>query len=56
MKLIEYADRDMLFINLAQQIAGEMENMLFHDEALSLAVPGGTTRKLLKALWPHFRN
>ena len=43
MKLIEYADRDMLFINLAQQIAGEMENMLFHDEAISLAVPGGTT-------------
>ena len=43
MKLIEYADRDMLFINLAQQIAGEMENMLFHDETISLAVPGGTT-------------
>ncbi|MEO9826209.1 MAG: 6-phosphogluconolactonase [Paracoccaceae bacterium] len=43
MKLIEYADRDMLFINLAQQIAGEMENILFHDEAISLAVPGGTT-------------
>ena len=43
MKLMEYADRDMLFINLAQQIAGEMENMLFHDETISLAVPGGTT-------------
>ena len=43
MKLIEYADRDMLFINLAQQIAGEMENMLFHDQTISLAVPGGTT-------------
>ena len=43
MKLIEYADRDMLFINLAQQVAGEMENMLFHDETISLAVPGGTT-------------
>lgn len=43
MKLIEYADADMMFINLAQQIAGEMENMLFHDETVSLAVPGGTT-------------
>lgn len=43
MKLIEYADRDMLFIDLAQQIAGEMENMLFHDETISFAVPGGTT-------------
>ena len=43
MKLIEYADRDMLFINLAQQIAGEMENMLFHEETISIAVPGGTT-------------
>lgn len=43
MKLIEYADRDMLFINLAQQIAGEMETMLLHDQTISLAVPGGTT-------------
>jgi 6-phosphogluconolactonase len=43
MKLVEYADRDMLFIDLAQQIAGEMETMLFHDETISLAVPGGTT-------------
>lgn len=43
MKLIEYADADMMFIDLAQQIAGEMENMLFHDETISLAVPGGTT-------------
>ena len=43
MKLIEYADADMMFINLAQQIAGEMETMLFHDETISLAVPGGTT-------------
>ncbi|NNE88186.1 MAG: 6-phosphogluconolactonase [Silicimonas sp.] len=43
MKLIEYADADMMFIDLAQQIAGEMESMLFHDETVSLAVPGGTT-------------
>lgn len=43
MKLIEYADRDMLFINLAQKIAGEMETMLSHDETISFAVPGGTT-------------
>ena len=43
MKLIEYADADMMFIDLAQIVAGELENMLFHDETVSLAVPGGTT-------------
>ncbi len=43
MKLIEYADRDMMMIDLAQQLAGELNScVLTHDHA-SFAVPGGTT-------------
>lgn len=43
MKLIEYADRDMLAIDLANTLAGELKNALVHDQTVSLAVPGGTT-------------
>ncbi len=39
----EYADRDMLAINLANRLAGDLENALFHCETVSFAVPGGTS-------------
>lgn len=43
MKIVDYADRDMLAINLAQTLAGELETCLFNHEHASFAVPGGTT-------------
>ncbi len=43
MNLITYPDCDMMFIDLANKLAGELENALFHKERVSLAVPGGTT-------------
>ncbi|MCM2561115.1 6-phosphogluconolactonase [Lutimaribacter sp. EGI FJ00015] len=43
MKLIEYADRDMLCIDLANKLAGELTAALMHDERVTLIVPGGTT-------------
>jgi 6-phosphogluconolactonase len=43
MELREYPDRDMLFMQLADRIAGELkETLLTHDRA-SLCVPGGST-------------
>ena len=47
MRLLEYADRDMLAIDLANKLAGELEAALFHTETASLAVPGGTTPQLV---------
>jgi 6-phosphogluconolactonase len=43
MNLIEYADRDMLAIDLANVLAGELKQALLHHDTVSLAVPGGTT-------------
>lgn len=43
MKLIEYADRDMLAIDLANVLAGQLETALLHHDTVSFAVPGGTT-------------
>ncbi|WP_420860063.1 6-phosphogluconolactonase [Marivivens marinus] len=43
MKFIEYADSEMMMMDLANIIAGELENVLVHEETASLAVPGGTT-------------
>lgn len=43
MNLIEYPDRDMLAIDVANKLAGELENALFHQDTVSFAVPGGTT-------------
>ncbi|MYM54004.1 6-phosphogluconolactonase [Thalassovita mangrovi] len=43
MKLIEYADRDMLAIDLANQLAGELNAILNHQDRATLVVPGGTT-------------
>lgn len=43
MNLVEYPDRDMMFIDLANQLAGELESGLATHDRLSFAVPGGTT-------------
>jgi len=43
MKLIEYADRDMLAIDLANMLAGELESCLFNHDHATLAVPGGSS-------------
>lgn len=42
-KLLEYADLDMMAIDLAQTIAGELTATLMHEERATLVVPGGTT-------------
>ena len=43
MQFIEYPDQDMMMIDLAQTLAGDLENVLFHEDTASLVVPGGTT-------------
>ena len=43
MNIVEYADRDMLAIDLANVLAGELENSLFTHDRVSFAVPGGST-------------
>ena len=43
MRLIEYPDREMMMIDLANQLAGELSNCVMHHETASFAVPGGTT-------------
>lgn len=43
MKLIEYADREMMMIDLANTLAGELNMGLMSHDRVSLAVPGGTT-------------
>ena len=30
MKIVDYADREMLAISLANELAGDLENALFH--------------------------
>ena len=43
MKLLEYPDSEMMMMDLADTLAGELKNcLLIHDHA-SFAVPGGTT-------------
>lgn len=43
MKFIEYPDSDMMMIDLANQIAGDLSAALLHEDRACLAVPGGTT-------------
>ncbi|MBO9435185.1 6-phosphogluconolactonase [Ruegeria sp. R13_0] len=43
MNIQKYADRDMLAIDVANALAGELEAALLHDDTVALAVPGGTT-------------
>tara|TARA_R110002051_G_scaffold164710_3_gene235645 strand:- start:698 stop:1369 length:672 start_codon:yes stop_codon:yes gene_type:complete len=43
MNLIEYADREILAMDVANLLAGELKNSLLTHDSVSLAVPGGTT-------------
>ena len=43
MDFIEYADAELMMMNLADKIASELRETLQHDEFATLAVPGGTT-------------
>jgi len=43
MKLIEYPDREMMMIDLANKLAGELAGYLTHSDKACLAVPGGST-------------
>ncbi len=43
MELITYADSEMMMIEVAQRLAGELRQALQASERASLAVPGGTT-------------
>ena len=42
-EFIEYPDRDMLAIDLANQLAGDLRAALHHEDRVALAVPGGTS-------------
>lgn len=43
MDFVEYPDREMLVIDLANKLAGELRSALEHEERVLMAVPGGTT-------------
>lgn len=43
MNLIEYPDSEMMMIDLANKIAGELKSVLIAEGRAVLAVPGGTT-------------
>lgn len=43
MNLVEYPDREMMMIDLANKLAGDLANALMNHDTVSFAVPGGTT-------------
>ncbi len=43
MRLVEYPDRELMMISLADTLASELNNVLLANETASLCVPGGTT-------------
>jgi len=43
MKFIDYADQEMMAIDLANVLAGELTAALEHEDRVLFAVPGGTT-------------
>ncbi len=43
MKIIDYADQEMLAINVANILAGKLTSTLDHEDRALLVVPGGTT-------------
>ncbi len=43
MTLFEYPDREMMMIDLANKLAGELKTCLTTQDCASFAVPGGTT-------------
>jgi 6-phosphogluconolactonase len=43
MKLVEYPDRDLMMIAVADQLASDLNGALRANDRVSLSVPGGTT-------------
>ena len=43
MNIIEYADREMLVMNVANKLAGNLKSALSGNDRATFAVPGGTT-------------
>ncbi|MDK8871695.1 MULTISPECIES: 6-phosphogluconolactonase [Paracoccus] len=43
LEFIEYPDREMLFLSLADRLAGQLSQHLRVNDSASLCVPGGTT-------------
>ncbi|NUH64185.1 6-phosphogluconolactonase [Sulfitobacter sp. S0837] len=43
MNIIEYADREMLVMNVANRLAGKLKSALSGNERATFAVPGGST-------------
>ncbi|SEP56944.1 6-phosphogluconolactonase [Thalassovita taeanensis] len=43
MTFLEYPDREMMAIDLANSLAAELSGVLMHEERASFVVPGGTT-------------
>jgi 6-phosphogluconolactonase len=43
MELIEYPDRDLLMLGLADRLTGDLAEALRHHDQVSFSVPGGTT-------------
>lgn len=43
MNIVEYADRELLAMGVANIVAGEIRAALLSNETVSVAVPGGTT-------------
>src|SRR5690606_33445071 len=43
LEFIEYPDREMLFLSLADRVAGQLSQHLRVNDRASLCVPGGTT-------------
>ena len=51
-----YPDRDTLMRGLAELVADQLRAALATKHRATLAVPGGTTRKLLNAFCAQRRN
>ena len=43
MRLVEYPDREMMMMDLADRLATELRAALRHADRATLAVPGGST-------------
>ncbi|SMY07996.1 6-phosphogluconolactonase [Flavimaricola marinus] len=43
MDIVEYPDIEMMMMDLANKLAGELRSALDHNDFASIAVPGGTT-------------
>lgn len=43
MKFVEYPDAEMMMMDLANKLAGELRTALHNEDTVSMAVPGGTT-------------